>query len=207
MNESEANTLAQRLERLERDIRWWKLIGGTALATLCLFTLMGAKSGTIANEIRARNFVLVDSKGKVRAKLGIEKASEGKGSATTLMFYDSRNAKRMTLTAQNSHGALNFWGAKGRHVQAGIGAGITLEKYYYATLYLLEEFESEERKVAIREGRGLPGMGGVTLKYDGKAALVFLNGPGGEPSVHFNASSYPYLSATDKGGALLWQAP
>lgn len=62
----ELNTLARRLERLERSCRYWRAAASLALAAFGLVILIGAKSGNGTEEIEARKFVLVDKKGKVR---------------------------------------------------------------------------------------------------------------------------------------------
>ena len=71
MNETNKPEVLQRLDRLERENRRWKVLGCTAFAVLGLIVLVGAtgsKGTKVAEEIRARKFVLVDKAGKVRGK-------------------------------------------------------------------------------------------------------------------------------------------
>jgi hypothetical protein len=81
--------LAHRLERLERGIRRWRLLGGIAWGGLALgvalnLALIARVPGTLGpddepdtdesvaeEEIRARAFVLVDDEGRPRGALGL----------------------------------------------------------------------------------------------------------------------------------------
>ena len=69
MKEPDLDTVTRRLERLERDARWWKVFGSIAVGLLALVVLMGAT--TVADEVRATRFLLVDKAGKLRAGLGV----------------------------------------------------------------------------------------------------------------------------------------
>ncbi len=70
MKEPSVEALTQRLERVEREIRRWRILGSVALATLVILVLLGATSQKVPEEIRARRFVLEDERGKVLALLG-----------------------------------------------------------------------------------------------------------------------------------------
>jgi hypothetical protein len=76
MHESRLDPVAQRLERLEREARWWRL-GGLALGgLLAVVGLIGATPATsepTASDVRAQQFTLVDTRGNVRAVLGMTK--------------------------------------------------------------------------------------------------------------------------------------
>lgn len=92
MSEPTLGILAQRLDRLERVHRRWKIIGSIVGALLALVTalnfvllvgtarsLVRALSGAdseeeaeaVEDEVRARRFVLVDEAGAVRAMLAM----------------------------------------------------------------------------------------------------------------------------------------
>jgi len=50
------DTVEQRLDRLERENRWWKFIGIATVAILGLVVLTGAAGSTVADVIRAKGF-------------------------------------------------------------------------------------------------------------------------------------------------------
>lgn len=80
MSQGQLNFMAQRLSRLERSQRRWKLLASGLLGVLMILSLMGAtnqKGGDYAKVIRAQRFVLVDEDGQTRAELGVEKRWSG----------------------------------------------------------------------------------------------------------------------------------
>jgi len=80
MNEPTMETLARRLDRVERENRWFKKAGVVALALIAGVVLMGqATGGKVAKVIEAEEFVVRDQKGKMRAWLGTSEAREWVG--------------------------------------------------------------------------------------------------------------------------------
>ncbi len=76
MNEPQIDVLTQRLDRLERQNRWWKILGVSAMAILGLAVFVGAtgsKEKIQAQTVEARNFVLRDADGQAVGTLGLEK--------------------------------------------------------------------------------------------------------------------------------------
>jgi len=70
MVEPTMDTLARRLDRVERENRWLKRAGLVALAVIAAVVLMGqATQGKVAKVIEAEKFVLRDAEGKPRARL------------------------------------------------------------------------------------------------------------------------------------------
>ncbi len=73
MNEQALDVLIERLDRLEREARRWRLAAVVVGVVLGLVVLVGATPpAPVADEIRARRFVVVDEAGKTRALLGVE---------------------------------------------------------------------------------------------------------------------------------------
>lgn len=68
MTEPTLDTLTPRLERLEREVRWWRIASGVAAA---IFLFVGASpQSPVAGKLVAREFILVDQAGRSRARLG-----------------------------------------------------------------------------------------------------------------------------------------
>ncbi|MBI4642119.1 MAG: hypothetical protein HY731_15635 [Candidatus Tectomicrobia bacterium] len=89
------NTLGRRLDRLERENRWWRIFGSVSVVVLGLLLLMGAtrsQKGDIPDEIQAKRFVVMDQAGKLRAKL-----ASGVDGTTSLVFFDQDERLRATL--------------------------------------------------------------------------------------------------------------
>ena len=69
MNEPTMDKLVQRMDRLERENRWFKRIGLLGLVGIAAVMLMGQAPKT-NKIIEAEGFVVKDQKGNVRAVLG-----------------------------------------------------------------------------------------------------------------------------------------
>lgn len=72
MNELAIETLARRLEQVERDVRWWRRIGITALLVGAVAGLVSATSAShrVFEEIQATRFVVATDDGTERAVFG-----------------------------------------------------------------------------------------------------------------------------------------
>ena len=69
MNEPTMETLARRLDRVERENRRLKQAGVVVLAVIGAVVLMGQATGNVAKVVEAEKFVLRDADGKGRARL------------------------------------------------------------------------------------------------------------------------------------------
>ena len=65
------DALVQRLDRLERENRWWRALGVVSVAVLDLVVLTGATGSKVADEIKARKFIVVDKEGTKRGEFGM----------------------------------------------------------------------------------------------------------------------------------------
>src|SRR5919198_1248010 len=75
MNELAPDTILQRLNRLEREARWWKRAGIAAITLLALGVLLGVNRGQEVDkpeELRVKRVLLVDAQGTQRGRVGIE---------------------------------------------------------------------------------------------------------------------------------------
>lgn len=70
MTQRSLEAMAQRLDRLERERRWWKVTGVGSAVVMALVLLLGAAPRKAPDEIRARRVVVVDGEGRERITLG-----------------------------------------------------------------------------------------------------------------------------------------
>jgi len=77
MNEPTMETLARRVDRVERETGRLKRSGVVALAVIAAVVLMGqVTQGKVAKVIEAEKFVVVDKEGKPRVILKVEESGE-----------------------------------------------------------------------------------------------------------------------------------
>lgn len=69
MTEPTLDTLTQRLDRVEREVRWWRVLGLMSAAMLGVLLFLGAAppGAPVQDEIRAKIVTLVDAAGYTRA--------------------------------------------------------------------------------------------------------------------------------------------
>ena len=103
MGFNQMETLTIRLDRLERENRWWKVLGVTAVSVLSLVVIIGATGNKVVDEVRARKLFILDKDGIVRAKLSVDDIGAGED-MVRLWLYDKRN-KPGILLAVSSGGA------------------------------------------------------------------------------------------------------
>ncbi|HEY7648858.1 MAG TPA: hypothetical protein VID04_07615 [Methylomirabilota bacterium] len=104
MNEPALASLAQRLHRLERELRWWKR-GVFGLAVLAVVALVPSVSFTAAPRVvEATRVVLRDDAGKVRATM--------QASAGGPFEFTINDANEQRLAQLSQWGLYFFWGSK-----------------------------------------------------------------------------------------------
>jgi len=89
MNETTMETLARRLDRMERENRRIRQAGVVAVAVIVAVGLMGHVAGE--KVVEAEWFVLLDSSGQPRAVLAVAKGGSG------LYLYDNKGKLRAGL--------------------------------------------------------------------------------------------------------------
>jgi len=141
MNKRHLCTLTQRLNRLERENRWWKLVGFVTVAALGVIVLMGATQSKVADEVRARKFVVVDNEGRVRGTLGMKKPFSFLGLSdeptALLELADSDQKLRVQLRGSGGGAGLDFFDSRGRSLMRLYLTGG--EGYYTPALALGDE--------------------------------------------------------------------
>jgi hypothetical protein len=96
MREAADEDMRDRLTRLERTLRRWRLAGYGMLAVLGVIILIGAAVRTdpkTADEVLARHFILVGRTPSPRASLTL-----GKDGGPGLLFFDQQGKVRAGLT-------------------------------------------------------------------------------------------------------------
>ncbi len=99
MDGVEMEAVTQRLCRLERQIRRWKVLGIAAAAVLGLTVVMGAagnKDKEVAEEIRARRFYVVDRDNKIRVAIAVV-VRDGVERGVGLALYDANGKRRASI--------------------------------------------------------------------------------------------------------------
>lgn len=161
MDQQQKDALCQRLDRLERENRRWRVVGIASVAVLGLVVLVGAKESEVADEIRARKFAVVDKDGKARVELGM---------LTTLLPFV---------------GAQHDWGLRLMDEMGMVRADLTLSETTRGFSSALNFYKENGNKGVIVETR-LDGRSSMALSGRGdkaRIALTFLrNSKGREPS-------------------------
>ena len=91
MSESTTDTLIRRLDRLEREARWWRALGLISAAALGVVLWLGAAppGASVDDEIRAKTITLVDAAGYTRAAWFV-----GSDGEVNLTFFDKGPSTR-----------------------------------------------------------------------------------------------------------------
>jgi hypothetical protein len=110
MNEATFSALIERLNRLERAYRWWKLLGSCALGVLGMLLFLGATTERPADEIRARRFIVIGENAQPRAVLGAWKLHN---SCLTLIAEDGRKRAELSLLPDDGSPALSLYDRAG----------------------------------------------------------------------------------------------
>ncbi len=98
------NQLEQRVQKLEKNLRNYRIIFGIGICAICAVSLMasGTKNQFVPDKIQAKSFQVVNNNGKVIAELGEDK---GNGSLTT---YNTSGQKLVDLfTSEGGAGGIN----------------------------------------------------------------------------------------------------
>jgi hypothetical protein len=99
--------LAERVDRLERENRLWRLGGGLALIVGLVVMLGGAQGIPDSKTVEAEQFILRDRNGRERAKLGL--AADG-APALFLRGTDGNNRAILMVSEEDDSGSLYLFG-------------------------------------------------------------------------------------------------
>ena len=117
MRESSLDGLHARLERLEREIGWWRRVGVAALAGVGLFGAIAATVTTNPDEVKTRRLVITDGEGRGRALFTVD---ENDRTRLTLSDRDAATTADLTVTpGQSAALSLGRAGAQAQLAAAG----------------------------------------------------------------------------------------
>jgi len=171
-------TTEERLEKLERELgsakrrnRWLVTavaltVAGLSLGWTLTTAIPAARAKGVAavpKTVRAREFVLVDERGTMRAMLGM-------GGEPVLILADEKGLTRAMLTVNANGGGSLFLHDKNNRTRIGLSAG---EKG--SMLFLNDENENHRAVFGVAETVTLDGK---TITYPESSLLLF--GPDGK---------------------------
>lgn len=111
MSEPTPDTLTQRLDRLERENRWWRAASLVSLLLLVVIGLIAQTTARVPDELRAKKFVAVDDKGRSLVELF---AQSGPARAGLSLFDGGGNqVAYFTVFPGSSITGLSLSGGKG----------------------------------------------------------------------------------------------
>ena len=220
MNEPTIETLARRLDRLERENRLLKRAGVVALAVIAAVVLMGqALPGKVAKLVEAERFLVRDTAGKPRATLGL--LPDGSPSlnlidkngnirmavgltpedAPSLNLYDKAETTRAVLaTLSDGSPALVLFNKAGE-TQALLASNFPMKMHPDETpirptsSLLLSDNVGNVRTSLIVSAKGVAGL----RIHDGRNKLRAVLTAGKDGSA--------ILGFLDKKGKVIWSAP
>lgn len=173
MSQQTCGDLTTRIERLERENRRLKGTGLVTLALMAAVILMGqAKSSAPSEEVRTRKLLVLDTAGKTRASLAVDRWPK-------LTLYDEAERERVRLVVDVGGSSLKLSDESGK-IRASLKA--TDDE---AMLDLSNDAQhANTALVAQRDG--------ACLAADGNSGLVALGFAEGGPSLWLaDARGYP----------------
>ncbi len=182
MNEPTMETLARRLDRVERETRWLKQAGVAIIAVIAAVVLMG--QATRNKTVKAEKFVVVDSSGNSRAVL-----ENVVGQGASLVFRGTDGMEQIALQSfGDSRGfTLSDKSGNGR-------AALTLEADGSIALALYDEKSKSHVKLLA----GRDGNPGIVLQDKDKGVRMRLL---------LYSDGSPAMVLFDNNGKVIWSAP
>lgn len=108
-----ADVVMQRLDRMERELRWWRGLSALTVGLLGILVLVSAAPSKPPDQIRAKRFVVVDKKGKSLAELyGSESLSAAAHPVLAMYGSNGRTALELGVFLGETP-RIAFWDKKG----------------------------------------------------------------------------------------------
>jgi hypothetical protein len=189
MEPNQIDSLTHRLDRLEREKRWWRVLGVVAVSIIGIVMLTGATGNKVVDEIRAKRFVLVDGEG---SELGVWEANY-------FSFHDDKWIGTFSVHLKSGDPILRISGSAGEaNLGFPLGSGPRLylsekDKVGGVNLGFLHKDTPELFFIGGPEYKGLVTLG---VLQTGKIYLQL-----GEWVSLSVEDGLPTLSLSDNGGA------
>jgi hypothetical protein len=179
MNEPALDRLHARLDRLEREVGWWRRVGVVALAGAGILGAVAATVTTNPDEVRTRRLVVTDGEGRGRAVITVDESDRTR---LSLADRDGATGADLTITPGQS-AALSVSRAGAQAQLAATG---------------------DAGQLAV----GAAGQRGWLIAAPTGASLG-LGKDGGRPqvSVATSTTESPSLQLSDRDGNAVWKAP
>jgi hypothetical protein len=179
MREPSLDGLHARLDRLEREVGWWRRVGVAALAGVGLFGAIAATVTTNPDEVKTRRLVIIDGEGRGRA----------------LFTVDDSDRTRLTLTDGDGGTTADLTVTPGQAASLSLGRADTRAQ-------LAAAGETGQLSVAARGQRGW-------LVADPTGSSLALGNDPGKPQITIatSATQSPSLQLSDRDGNAVWKAP
>ncbi|MEX2221868.1 MAG: hypothetical protein WEG40_08725 [Candidatus Rokuibacteriota bacterium] len=179
MKEPSLDGLHARLDRLEREVGWWRRVGVAALAGVGLFGAVAATVTTNPDEVKTRRLVITDGEGRGRAVFTVDESDR-----TRLSLADREGATTADLTVTPGQSAALSLGRAG--VQAQLAAA------------------GDAGQVSV----GARGQRGWLVAAPNGSSMGLGNDPG-KPQISLATSptQSPSLLLADRDGNAVWKAP
>lgn len=179
MTDPSLKGLHGRLERLERELAWWRRVGVAALACAGLFGAVAATVTTSPDEVKTRRLVITDGDGRGRAVFTVDDSDR-----TRLSLTDREGVTSADLT-----------------VVPGKSAALSVTRAG-AQAQLAAAGDSGQLSVGAR------GQQGWLVAAPGGASLGLGSDPAKpQASLATGPTQSPSLLLADRDGRVVWKAP
>ena len=175
MNNPTIETLARRLDKVERENRRLKQAGVVALTVIAAVVLMGQATGSkVAKVVEAEQFVVLDASGKTRVQLGVTTTGRA-----VLFLRDQEEKLRVQLVAAAGEQAQIRYGGSNLHLVDVFGAHAELSVFDRTPVLSLLDTSGKTRvRLGVEPHSAVePGTGRVKLDLFDKAGKVIWSAP------------------------------
>lgn len=179
MREPSLDGLHARLDRLEREVGWWRRVGVAALAGVGLVGVVAATVTTNPDEVKTRRLIITDGDGRARAMFTVDESDRTR---LTMNDRDSTTSADLTVSpGQSAALSVSRAGAQAQLAATGDNGQVSV---------------------------GTRGQQGWLVAAPTGASLGLGNDPSRpQASIAISPSAAPSLLLSDRAGATMWKAP